>query len=348
MAYKKYTTLLFFTVILFLSLHIKAESENTNCVAALNEIDKERFENDAFEFDESESCEENAIENKPYYFVLDLPHDYISSGVESMVRSIDEYFSDSEGIYDSSGSYLLLRENMTFTEGGNIGLKNDIYFRLRLPNTEKKLKIFFESSSNQPFDTSQQSVTKSTEAVENTNYIAGIQGESGEKFGWKYRPTIGLRLNSAIETYIRFKFNSEYKFSKWTINWYETPYWDSSFGWGFDSYFELNRKISEKQIFRSSTFVGWNQIKNEYNLSHVLSMFHNFESTNTLSYYIGTYGIRDARLYTTQFLLGLNYRQKIYKDYLFYSLSPQVIYQEINNFKPEHSLTLRLEMYFKK
>ncbi len=336
-------TLLFFLFLPVQNIY-SVEPPVETVLVKQNIIDSENYENED-DVDEIEQClnETDKPEEKIESFIsiMDIPYAYISSGIESTVRNIDEYFSDDKITYKTSGSYLLLRQNMTFTEGGVIRSKNDIYFNFRLPNTEKKLKIFFETNNNQFSNSSTQSTVTG-----DSQYITGVQGSSGEKFGWKYRPTLGLRLNSSIDSFIRFKFNSEYNFNKWTFNWYETPYWDSRIGWGFDSYFELIRKIHDKHVFRMGTFVGWRQDTREYNTSHVVSMYHSFDDKNTLSYYAGVYGLRDSTLYTTRFLLGLNYRRKIYKNYLFIGLVPEVLYQKENSFKPEHSLTIRLEMFF--
>lgn len=296
----------------------------------------------------SENTESTDNENNAYISILDAPHNYISLGIETMARSMDEYFSEDKATYQLSGSYLLLRENVVFTEGGNINFTTDVYFKLRLPNTEKKLKLFFETTNEkQPYDIVNQSTTTNI-TTNDSEYIAGIQGESGEKFGWKYKPTLGLRLNSTIEPFVRFKFNTKYKFAEWNINWHETPYWARLRGWGFDSYFELNRKIGKNNLFRSSTFAGWREDIDYFEASQVVSMFHNLGDKKTLSYYAGVYGRSKPTIYTTHFLMGLSYRKKIYKDYLYIDLAPQVLYQEVNNYKPEHSFTVRFEFFFKK
>ena len=349
-----YVSFLIFSIL----LPIKAISETDDSTPdfELKETLSECAENNSLDNDElcddedsSESGKEPNIEEESFFSVIDAPHNYISLGIESMARNMDEYFSDDQAIYELSGSYLLLRENMIMTEGGKVDFTSDIYFKLRLPNTEKKLKIFFETTNEkQPYDISTQ---PKVIPVTNTNegqYIAGVQGESGGLYGWKYKPVVGFRLNSTIESFVRFRFNTEYKFDKWNVNWHETPYWERLTGWGFDSYFELNRKISNNDLFRSSTFAGWREENDYFELSQVFSMTHSLSNKKTLSYYVGAYGKSKPIIYTTHFLTGLSYRQKIYKDYLFIEFSPQILYQEINDFKPEHSLTIRFEMYFKK
>ncbi|HFD33435.1 MAG TPA: hypothetical protein ENJ28_12105 [Gammaproteobacteria bacterium] len=336
-------------LILFLA-NVQAEENNLPVTTEENTITSDIVEDISSAEEEICDLEETSEgsedkENEAYISILDAPHNYISLGIETMARGMDEYFSDDKATYELSGSYLLLRQNVVFTEGGNIGFTTDVYFKLRLPNTEKKLKLFFETTNEkQPYDIFNQSNAKKSDS----EYITGLQGESGEKFGWKYKPTLGLRLNSTIEPFARFNFNTNYKFDKWSINWHETPYWARLRGWGFDSYFELNRKVGNNNLFRSSTFAGWREDVDYFELSQIISMFHNLGDKRTLSYFAGAYGRSKPTIYTSHFLIGMAYKQRIYKDYLFAEIAPQVLYQEINNFKPEHSLTFRFEFFFKK
>ncbi len=344
-------SLLFLTV-LMMSANLKAEQNEPVIMTdeydnVLDDFSDESTEDEEICTDDelSENNDSSDTEEQVYISILDTPQNYISLGIESMARSIDEYFSDDKATYQLSGTYLLLRQNVIFIEGGDINYITDVFFHLRLPNTEKKLKLFFETTNkNQPYDILNQSST----TTDDSEYITGVKGESGEKFGWKYRPTLGLRLKSTIEPFARFNFSTNYKFDKWNINWHETPYWERLRGWGFDSFFELNRKITKNNLFRASLFAGWREDVDYFETSEIVSMLHNFGDKKTLSYFAGAYGRSKPSISTTHFLLGLAYKQKIYKDYLFVELAPQVLYQDVNNFKPEHSFTVRIEFFFKK
>ena len=101
-------------------------------------------------------------------------------------------------------------------------------------------------------------------------------------------------------------------------------------------------------MFRSSTFARWRKITENIELGQFLSMFHTLDKKKAISYYAGVYGLSEPTIYTTHYLIGLNYRQNIYKDFLFFEILPKVLYQKTNNFRAEHSLTFRVEMVFKK
>ena len=337
---------------ILLSVSVAAENNNLSPDVSLQKIQEENIDID--ELDEDEVSEDTPLTEDPepeipFFSFLDKPQEVISSGVETMARNMDEFFSDDKVFYESSGTYLRLRADAIWNEGGDIGYKGDIRLKLRLPHTKRKLKFVFQSDLNErPDEVTAQTDNTPIEAVEEKDYFAGLQTTVGDKDGWQFKPSLGIRLSSTIDPFVRFRFRRNYEFTKWSIRWHETPYWFDSFGWGFDSYLEFNRKITDKDLFRAATFARWTNEINQFEMSQTFSMYHTLSKRRAISYYAGVYGISEPTVFATHYALGLTYRQNIHKGYLFLELIPQIRYEKTNDFHADHSLTLRLEMIFKK
>lgn len=351
--FTKYFYFTLFLLIALLSIDARAEpdvlvSEPVNLDINVNNEEADYYDNEAPENPPEETPKEKETE-RSFFSFIDKSQKFISSGVEALARNMDQFFSDDKDFYSSNGSSLRLREDTVFSERGKKDSESNVSFNLRLPKTEKKLKIFFETSAEaDPSDVTTQAESTPAALAAKSDYVAGIQGESGERFGWKYKAILGGHFVPRFEPFMKFKFRREDKFDKWSINWQETPYWYTTFGWGFDSYLEFNRKIANGNLFRSATFAGWRKENDFFTLSHVFTMFHALDKKKAMSYYMGVYGLSEPKIHTTNFLLGLTYRQNIHKDYLFIELAPQVKYEKINNFRAEHTLLFRLEMVFNK
>src|SRR5467141_1016918 len=67
--------------------------------------------------------------------LLDRPHDFLSRSVEAYSWKLDNFFSDPNRAYDSTGSTLQIRSHVTFFEGGVRESKADIHANISLPNT---------------------------------------------------------------------------------------------------------------------------------------------------------------------------------------------------------------------
>jgi len=348
-----------FTINILLCFSVQAEFEDSVSDVSVQEINLDAIDIDTVDdleeetYLEEEICPEDETVSREiddsFFSFFDGSQEYVSSSVESMARYMDEFFTSNRDFYDTSGSFLSLKQNVLFREKGIIEYTSKVKFKLRLPNTQKNLKLFFESPEDKnPYDISNQTENIPTTSEEEANSILGVQADSRERFGWKYKPTIGLKLGSTIDPFVRFRFSKEFDFAKWNIKWDEVPYWYNSSGWDFDSYLELNRKIREDNLFRAATLARWKNETDQFELSQVFSMFHTINRERALSYYAGVYGLSEPEIHTTHFLLGLNYRKNIHKDYLFIEIKPQIFYQRTNNFHAEHSILFSVEMIFKK
>ena len=292
---------------------------------------------------------DTSVIEEPFFSFLDTPQDVISSGVESFARSIDEFFSDDKVFYETSGTYLRINVDTLLNEAGEREYQGDIKLKLKLPLTKNKLKLTVESDPNsRPDEITTGGEDTPVAVIEEKSYFTGVQTTLGDNDSWQFKPSIGLRLSSPVELYTRFRFKRKYQFDKWSLYLHETPYWFDSTGWGFDSYLELNKKITNKDLFRTSTFARWTNESNQFELSQTLSMYHTLSKRRAISYFVGVYGISEPTVYATHYLLGLSYRQNIHKNYLFFEMLPQIRYEKLNDFQAEHSVIFRIEIVFKK
>ena len=341
-----------FFIYMLLPLNVAADNEKVSPSLTTQKVATENLNIDAFDESEEDISENNPLidESKaPFFSFLDNPQRIISSGVEAFAKSIDEFFSDDKAFYEASGTYLRIQADTIVNESGVIGYKGDVKLKLRIPNTKKKLKFTLESDVNdRPDELTSQPENTPIAAIEEKDYFAGLQATLGRKEEWRFSPSIGLRLGSNIETYFKFRAKRRYEFNKWSILWHETPYWFKSSGWGMDSYLELNKKITNDDLFRITTFARWTNESEQFELSHVFSMYHTLSKRRAVSYFAGVYGVSEPTVFATHYLLGLTYRQNIHKDYLFVELIPQISYEKTNDFHADHSIILRLEMVFKK
>lgn len=336
---------------MFLSMAVHAEIENPISDVSTKDTKTEKIEMDISDSWLAEECLENVLlecdEEKPFFSFFDETQKTISSQVEKFSRTIDRFFSDDKVYYGASGSYVRIRADAIWSEGGDIGYKAGIRFKLRLPNSQNKLKFFLETGADErPDQVLIQPESRLISAIRDEDYFSGFQITLGEEHEWQFKPSVGLRLGSEIYPYAKFKFKKRYAFTKWSINLDETPFWFETSGWGFDSYFELNRQFSKNSLFRSAAFARWTDESDQFEMSQTFTMFHILSKKKALSYYAGIYGKSKPTVFAEHYLLGATYRQNIHKNYLFLDIIPQIRYQKINDFHAEHTLTFRIEMFF--
>jgi len=288
-------------------------------------------------------------EDESFFSFLDEPQEAISSGVEALARTLDEFFSEETVYYDSSGTFLKFTADIIRRNDGKLSYTGDLQLRLRMPRAGEKASIIVQTDADEldDEDTTVEAQDTPAKAVEEKDLFVGLQTDLGEKAGWRIRPSVGIRLGSKLNPYTKLRLKRHYQLDKWDIKWNETLYSFKNTGSGVDSQLEFNRKI-KKDLFRAVTEARWTKETDYFELSQVFAMYHVFSERRALSYYAGAYGKSFPTVHATHYLLGLSYRQKIHKNYLFYELIPQYKFDKINDFDPEFSLTLRLEIIFKK
>ena len=137
-----------------------------------DDIKEKHFECEADDDDGDGPVANNciAIDRDPFISFLDTPQTAISSSIKSFAITLDEFFTNEKTYYESSGSYLRLTFDTISKDGGRIDDTGEVNFKLRLPNTEKKLMFVLETEPDQFGDDIKQSVN--TTPVEDKSFAA--------------------------------------------------------------------------------------------------------------------------------------------------------------------------------
>lgn len=281
-----------------------------------------------------------------FFSFLDVPQQSISSGIERVARSIDEFFANEPVYYPSSGSYVRYSLQTLFEEGGRHTTVGNLDISLHLPRTEKKLRLIVESDPVEK----QSNLERASNTPTSQNapgYYAGLQTELGKQNKWQFKPSIGLKLHFPLDYYVRLRAFRNVNFDKWNLLLTESAYWFHSTGAGFDSQMQWNHLLNKSLLFRADTLVRHTQEYHRFDLSQIFSLIQSLSERRALTYSIGFFGNSDPHLHATDYILQARYRQIIHGDYLFMELVPQIRYRIDYNFTQEDSLLLRFEWLFK-
>lgn len=319
--------------------------------AAIAQDDGDPFGNDCP--DDTPDCGEDnrsqpadqAKENKPFFTFLDKPQDVMAAGLTGMTTYMDEFFAEERVFYDKTGSYVRITADAVFDENGEAGYVGDIKLKLRLPRTEEKLKLTFESDPEEQRDSLDRTLEDSPErAARQRDYYGGIQATLGDERKWRFKPSIGVKFDKPIDIFLRLRIDRNYKTGDWLFRPSQTFYTFKEKGFGSDTAFDLDHRLTDNLLFRSSSFIRYQDENDYFEPSQVFSLIHSLSERRGMAYQVGVFGISEPTWQATDYLAQLRYRQRIHSDYLFIELIPKAIYRRENNFEAEHSFTFRLEM----
>ena len=281
---------------------------------------------------------------------MDSHQQYISDYIRRFTTSIDRFLANTKKSQDYSGSFMRLTWDTTWSEGGDISTRGRIKFRVHLPQTQKKLKLIIESEPDEKrnikdLETRGTETTPTTDS--NNGVYTGIESQIGEGEKWKVRPSVGLRIRSPLDPYLRLRATRENLFTNWKLYFHESLYLFDSTGFGADTIMDWDRGLTENLLFRSSSFLRYTDERDQFDMSQSFNLIHQLSKKRVVTYKVAVFADSEPSIFATSYLINASYRQNVHKDYLFVELQPQVQYQKINNFEPEYSLFLRMELYYR-
>ena len=279
-----------------------------------------------------------------FFSFLDTPHAAVAGGLNWLAKGMDAFFANEKVFYDATGSYIRLTWDNSWSEGGEVHSVGNLKLKLKLPRTQKKLRLVFASDPIKDRDNVDRTVLEQQQT--DSGLFAGVQGELGKEEGWHYKPSLHIKLRTPVDYLVRLRADHRFPLEDWTIYFSESVYWFYSTGAGSDTQLEFDHQLDANSVFRAAFFARWTDETDYFTLSEVVSLTHRLTDRRSLSYQAGIYGQSQPGFHVTDYLLQLRYRQRIHSDYLFMELVPEIRYRKDAGFRAEHSLLLRIEMVF--
>jgi len=331
------------------STAVEAEvSEDDDTIQGKETVDPVCIEGESYSAEAfpEESIYDEPIAEESIYAVLDKPHKYVSENVERLVTSVDRFFANDALYRYTTDSYVQITGDTLFEEDGEIGYSVNFKARVDLPGTKRRFKLIFSTDPTEKQDPLQRSVDESPAAAVQESDVYGSVQRERELRGWKFRPSIGAKLNIPIEPFAKLRFTNTYPMQRWALRADQNFYWFRDSGYGSDSTIEFDRPIPNEHLFRASSFARWTEETEYFQLSQIFSFYQTLSPNRKISYQIGAYGQTQPTLFMTNYLLVVRYRQNLHKEWLFFEIRPQVQYSKVNDWDDELSLLLRLDILF--
>jgi hypothetical protein len=284
--------------------------------------------------------EEEEEPNLPASEAITEFHNYFSGGVEAL-------FGDTRIYEESSGTYLQMRGNVIYGRGGEIGFDGKVRARLDLPNLEEQVHLVIESEEEETVSQTRVAVGSTpAQAVDEKKLTTSVQYVVQSTKRWDVRLQPGIRLNMDPRPFLRLRFRLMQPLSEtWLSRTTLTPGWFESRGWEGRARFDLERATGGGSLFRSSTEGVWlfDEPK-DVQLTQSFLYIHPIGSRVQMAYQLGVTAEVDPKFQDTFYFCNIRYRRNIHQGWMFLELQPQVLLDREDDFKPDASFSLALEI----
>ncbi|MDY0268100.1 hypothetical protein [Trichloromonas sp.] len=281
---------------------------------------------------------------------VDKFHRNASSGLLATARWLDNFFSDPRFESEQGKSRLKIRFSLFAEDESDIEYDVRTGLRLDLPILEERLHLLIAGDPD-----------------EEVGYrtISGAEGASPtvvdneEDFSLSLRYFIkrkalrhlslrsGLRWRDGMPAiFLEPRYRRTIPLDDWNFRFTQrlTTITDGTLR--ARTLFDFDRQVGDKLFFRASAEGVWDKDEHGYAYGASFSLFQPFSFRRTLVYGWSNSFVTHPHHRLEDVTLSLRYRQRIWRDWLFYEVVPQVSFPRDEDYEATPGILLRLELIF--
>lgn len=277
---------------------------------------------------------------------LDKTHEDWSRRVMDLGVRLDRLFGGHQIVPDRS-SYIRVSTAALLAEDDS-DLDARLRARFALPNTERRLSLVLESEDDSRFDparANQPSPPVLLRPRDERGFTAGLRylRELGDRMD--FDADAGVRLRFPPDPFVRARIGRSMFLGLWELRPSEEIYWRYRKGPGARTQLVTQRALSGPRFFRAVSEADWVHRDQRFYFAQDFVFSHEFTPFNAVQARIGARAETDPSRLTAWFA-NIGWRRKIYKDWLFAEVRPELLFEHEDDFRAEPRLFLTLEAYF--
>ena len=288
---------------------------------------------------ENQEEEENSI--------VDSIHRALSAGVSNTAGAVDGFFDDERYAAEDNRTRLKLRFDVFFERGESVDLKPRVNISFAIPKTKKKLKVFV---SGNPQDEEEDQEGGAAPAVdEDEDLEVAVAYSPVQTISTNFSLRTGLKFSSIIpDWWIGPRWRGYAKGEIWGTRLTETFRWRTDDGFESITTLDFERDVAENLFYRTTLKGKWNQDKDDYRYEITPQLFQRLDPKRVLKYeYVTQFNSTNDHQWDN-FIFRVTYRQRIWRKWLFFEISPQVSFPESEDYDFTPGIRFRIETFIGK
>ncbi|AEF56412.1 hypothetical protein Mar181_3396 [Marinomonas posidonica IVIA-Po-181] len=281
------------------------------------------------------------LEEEPDSAWWQSTHTNVSRTIGRWSNSTDAFLSgkDSDG---QSDSFVRMRFGPIFEEEDSSGFF-DFSARMKLPNTEKRLRFVIESNGdsiipeNELGESSQQgSVVESAFKTSFSAAVNFVREDLGADFD------AGVLVDFPLDPFMRLRFNQGHDHGGW--RWYQKQEGFAYYSKGVGARYGVSVSLYPQDRFHygADFSVVWLDQEGEFYGRENVFAYHAIDDKNSMSYQLSFLQSGDHSLEPDSFLYNVQYERRLYRDWLSVQLKPQFTHEAEDDYQGKFSLTMAL------
>lgn len=277
---------------------------------------------------------------------MDRTQDIVTDSLEATVLRLDQFFTNSQFLEDSTESYLRLRPEAGYDTDDDFDWDLNLAARLDLPGTKQRYSLIISSEADDPTGDGRFTDTLDHESD------GGIALERNSKRPlnkWRVRPAIGVKGGWLPDPFARLRATRYYNLEgRWLTRLQGTTRYLVDDQWDLRGELDFNRLLGERWALRIRTDLRYRDAKDRTDANQYFTITQKLNELEGISYELAVLTNDDPDWDVRSYRFLFAYRQLIYKDWLFVEYMPELSFREENDYDPSAGIRLRLEAFFGK
>lgn len=281
----------------------------------------------------------------------DHTHKTLSKKVVNFADTIDSFFATKKAEDRVNKTKLRIYTDTIKYEGQDPTSEGNVKLQLVLPKTQDRLRFVLESEDEED---SSRTETSSAQKETGQGRTTGEKVKDATKAGFRYiTDTAGIKSSVGtgiiIETisprpFVRLRFYRDAKLKKWTFKPRQEILWVAANGISTDTDLDFDKQLNSKWLFRFINNIQWNDNDYIINFQNGPSWYQKLTQNIGLSYNAHVFSSNSPMYAVNNYSLSIGYRQLLYKDWFFWTLTPAINFPRDNNFHRTPSAAVRFEV----
>ena len=280
--------------------------------------------------------------------ILDKSRNYLGHQYIALTETMDNFFAGKNLENETNNSFLKVITQATWFERSDTESDFKLKGKLDLPSTRKRYRLFIDSDPDEQnsLEERNRSVAKG-ERVRDGNSVAGLEiAKRKPPTEWRQSVSLGAKLNSGFDALVRFRVRKTWVLNeKWASFFRQDVWYLDDVGWGETSRLELTHALSDKSWFQIMTEIEYQDDDPQWQYIHSWRVDQKLSETYAFTYLIGVSGEGTSNALSDNRFINFSVRSRIYDDWVFLHLTPEVFFAKEDDYEPEHAFTLKLEIF---
>ncbi|BBP47092.1 hypothetical protein THMIRHAS_24650 [Thiosulfatimonas sediminis] len=281
----------------------------------------------------------------------------VTDYLDDIGDNVDQFLGDDTLQIERSGSVFKLYVPLTYYDRGVIQSSPRFRAYIDMPRTKKRMRLLISSFDETDLDNADNTLNTTPNLGEE-----GLNNDSGTSIAAQYlldsrqnslfQFDLGARISSLkLNPYVQLRFRHKSKFENGLIGRStQTLLYERIRHLVWEMRQDFDYQTASNELLRSETRGTWLIEDQLYQIRQRGIVFFQINPHRVRSYFAEGYVDYDGQAFVPQQVaLGMNWREKLYQDWLFAEIEPRLSRFAEDDFqKTQFSIRLMLEMHFHK